>query len=119
MNEFVLCLCANSIDSIFFVIAWWFISARKWFKGPKINVEVRFTFMQLLDEMRRCQRALCSREFEFEADMYNSIICSVVRKLLWKASNIVLGVNLLNWYRKLREELCPLRKQSKIMIPDL
>lgn len=24
---------------MFIVIAWWFISARKWFKGPVINVE--------------------------------------------------------------------------------
>jgi hypothetical protein len=24
---------------MFFVIAWWLISARKWFKGPVINVE--------------------------------------------------------------------------------
>ena len=24
---------------MFFVIGWWFVSARKWFKGPRINVE--------------------------------------------------------------------------------
>jgi hypothetical protein len=24
---------------MFLVMGWWFISARKWFKGPKVNVE--------------------------------------------------------------------------------
>ena len=24
---------------IFLVMCWWFISARKWFKGPKVNVQ--------------------------------------------------------------------------------
>jgi hypothetical protein len=24
---------------MFIVTVWWFISARKWFKGPKINIE--------------------------------------------------------------------------------
>src|SRR4051812_3637361 len=27
-------------DRMFFVIIWWIVSARKWFKGPVINVEV-------------------------------------------------------------------------------
>jgi hypothetical protein len=24
---------------MFFVTVWWFVSAHKWFKGPKVNVE--------------------------------------------------------------------------------
>jgi hypothetical protein len=24
---------------IFLIMAWWFISARKWFKGPKVNLD--------------------------------------------------------------------------------
>jgi hypothetical protein len=24
---------------MFLVMAWWFISARKWFKGPKVNLD--------------------------------------------------------------------------------
>jgi hypothetical protein len=24
---------------MFFVMIWWFISARKWFKGPRVNVD--------------------------------------------------------------------------------
>jgi hypothetical protein len=24
---------------MFFAMVWWFVSARKWFKGPKVNID--------------------------------------------------------------------------------
>jgi hypothetical protein len=31
--------CVVYVGPMFFVTVWWFVSARKWFKGPKVNVE--------------------------------------------------------------------------------
>lgn len=31
------CLCYGG--PMLFVTVWWFVSAHKWFKGPKVNVE--------------------------------------------------------------------------------
>lgn len=33
---------ADKISSMALVMLWWFVSARKWFKGPKINVRPPF-----------------------------------------------------------------------------
>lgn len=76
------------------VIIWWFVSAHKWFKGPKINIEVR-TFQQ-------------------HTTMINtnspSMLCSVERRLLWKVSRAALIVMLgamQTRRRKLQDRRCP------------
>jgi hypothetical protein len=35
---------ANKSSSMILVMIWWFVSAHKWFKGPKINVRPPYLF---------------------------------------------------------------------------
>ena len=93
---------------MFFVIVWWFISARHWFKGPVINVEVSYLLVTPNYKPLGFQIISTGSIANSTKTNRDSIICSVVGIELskaWKEARIVILSRKWDWRKLLHQWL--------------
>jgi hypothetical protein len=96
-----------------FVIIWWFVSAKHWFKGPVINVEVRTSLTITTPTSANCVSIICSVEMKLSR-VLKGAQTKVQPVLTIRLRNLRRGSRL-QWVSKLSSYLtCIVRVDTRI-----